>query len=101
MEVKCNFNPNYSKFSHIPPKPQGIQFYGKPINAIEELTKSADIFVKRPVAVESATGLLSIRQITKNIISKIVSERYIPHNQPAVNLILGVALSSVGAGISA
>ena len=71
MEVKCNFNPNYSKFSHIPPKPQGIQFYGKPINAIEELTKNADVFVKRPVAVESATGLLSIRQITKNIISKI------------------------------
>ena len=71
MEVKCNFNPNYSKFSHIPPKPQGIQFYGKPMNAIEELTRSADIFVKRPVAVENATGLLSIRQITKNIISKI------------------------------
>ena len=58
MDIKCNFSPNYNYKPHIS---EGIAFSAYRSVPLSKAGKSADIFVKRPDAVKSASGLSGLK----------------------------------------
>jgi len=60
MEIKCNFNPHYSDYSHRYHRTGDVSFKGRVYVPVREVKKSVDIFVRRPVEQKSATGLLGL-----------------------------------------
>ena len=66
MEIKCNFNPNYFREYERPPRLGGLTFSGNPNVLARQAGKSADIFVKRPDTVKTASGLSGIKKESKN-----------------------------------
>ena len=68
MEVKCNTNPFY--YNTVPPRLAEVPFGGYKAPRIR-VGESADIFVRRPVATKSATGLLGLRDTFSKLKSKV------------------------------
>lgn len=71
MEIKCKTHPNYLKSYYIPKETREISFCGQASTAVRELGECADKFVKRPVAIENATGLFDMKKKPVNFVSKI------------------------------
>ena len=73
MELKCNFNPYYRNNYAQTPKPTGNSFHG--CEFVKKASESADIFMRRPVAEKSATGLRGlldkVKQYVKNYVKNI------------------------------
>ena len=73
MELKCNFNPYYRNNYAQPPRPTGNSFRGYAL--MDKASESADIFMRRPVAERSATGLrglmCKVKQYSKNYVKNI------------------------------
>ena len=68
MELKCNTNPYF--YNTVPPRMADVSFSGYRIPNMS-VGESADIFVRRPVANKSATGLLGLKDKLKNFTNKV------------------------------
>ena len=69
MEIKCNFNPYYNNYYDKPRITDGRAFFGHiPITA----EKTADIFVRKPVAEKSAAGFSGLISKIKNYVKNYV-----------------------------
>ena len=77
MEVKCNTNPFY--YNTVPPRLAEVPFSGYRAPKIR-VGESADIFVRRPVATKSATGLLGLKETLSKLKSKLVQHLKIYKN---------------------
>ena len=72
MELKCNINPYYNNYAH-PQKQKSKNFRGYALT--NKTRESVDIFMGRPVAEKSATGLRGfankVKQYTQNYVKNI------------------------------
>ncbi len=65
MDIKCSINPYYFNKYQSPTKSIGTVFRGVQKIPLDVVEKSADMFIKKPVELESTAGLLGLKPIDK------------------------------------
>lgn len=79
MEIKCNFHPRYVNNCYTPGRIREVDFRGRERYLLNEVGRSADSFVKRPVADTSATGLYGFKELINTFVNgiKMYAKNYV------------------------